>query len=409
MNDIKTSSRVLPLFLVLGLASLALIPSGVAGGQTRTSGAGATSGPRAATCPQGKTLRSGICVDIHGGMVAHIVAIARAAMKQHDLHAVILGVWIDKKQVVTVALGQSMTGVPATTHMHFRIGSIAIAYLTTLLLQLVDQKRVSLDDKLSKWLPSLPHADSITLGMLAESRSGYADYEKSPALAKALDADPFREFSQQELIQLATPQKLLYKPGTSWSYAHTNFVILGEVLQKITGKPVARLMQEQILAPLGLHDTDSPSTPDIRPPVLHAFDSERGRYEETTYWNPSWTLARGAIMTSNIYDVGKSAIAIGTGALLSPQSHREQIFPRSLLSRQHKAYYGMGVVIQNSWILQNPLFSGYQGIMAYLPSKKIAIAITSTLGQKSSPSTNYSTLMLQAIGKYLAPSQPPTT
>jgi D-alanyl-D-alanine carboxypeptidase len=408
MNDIKTSSRVLPLVLVLGLASLALIPSGVAGGQTRTSGAGATSGPPAARCPQGKTVRGGICVNTRGDLVTHIVAIARAAMKQHDLHAVILGVWIDKKPVVTVALGQSMTGVPATTHMHFRIGSIAIAYLTTLLLQLVDQKRVSLDDKLSKWLPSLPHADSITLGMLAESRSGYPDYEKSPALAKALDADPFREFSQQELIRMGTPQKLLYKPGTSWSYAHTNFVILGEALQTITGKPVARLMQEQILAPLGLHDTDSPSTPDIRPPVLHAFDSERGRYEESTYWNPSWTLARGAIMTSNIYDVGKSAIAIGTGALLSPRSHREQIFPRSLLSRPHKAYYGMGVFIVNSWILQNPLFSGYQAIMAYLPSKKIAIAITSTLGEKSSPSTNYSTLMLQAIGKYLAPSQPPS-
>jgi CubicO group peptidase (beta-lactamase class C family) len=329
-------------------------------------------------------------------------------MKQHDLHAVILGVWIDKKQVVTAALGQSMTGVPATTHMHFRIGSIAIAYLTTLLLQLVDQKRVSLDDKLSKWLPSLPHADSITLGMLAESRSGYADYEKSPALAKALYADPFREFSQQELIQIATPQKLLYKPGTSWSYAHTNFVILGEALQKITGKPVARLMQEQILAPLGLHDTDSPSTPDIRPPVLHAFDSERGRYEESTYWNPSWTLASGAIMTSNIYDVGKSAIAIGTGALLSPQSHREQIFPRSLLSRPQKVYYGLGVLIVNSWTLQNPLFSGYQAAMAYLPSKKIAIAITSTLGEKSASLTNYSQLLLQQIGKYLAPSQPPS-
>jgi hypothetical protein len=69
----------------------------------------------------------------------------------------------------------------------------------------------------------------------------------------------------------------------------------------------------------------------------------------------------------------------------------------------------MGVLIVNSWILQNPLFSGYQAIMAYLPSKKIAIAITSTLGEKSSPSTNYSTLMLQAIDKYLAPSQPLAT
>jgi D-alanyl-D-alanine carboxypeptidase len=68
----------------------------------------------------------------------------------------------------------------------------------------------------------------------------------------------------------------------------------------------------------------------------------------------------------------------------------------------------MGVCNVNSWILQNPLFSGYQAAMAYLPSKKIAKAITSTLGEKSSPSTKYNTLMLQALGKYLAPSQPPS-
>ena len=79
MNDIKASSCVLPLLLVLCLASLALIPSGPAGDQARTAGAGAMSGPQAASCPQGKTLRSGICVDIRGGMAAHIVAIARAA------------------------------------------------------------------------------------------------------------------------------------------------------------------------------------------------------------------------------------------------------------------------------------------------------------------------------------------
>ena len=85
-----------------------------------------------------------------------------------------------------------------------------------------------------------------------------------------------------------------------------------------------------------------------------------------------------------------------------------RIFPRCLLPRSQKAYYGMGVFIVNSWILQNPLFSGCQAIMAYLPSKKIAIAITSTLGQKSASLTNYSQLMLQAIGTYLAPSQPPS-
>jgi hypothetical protein len=83
------------------------------------------------------------------GKAEDISAIAQEAMKQNDLQAVILSVSIGNKNIVTTALGQSMTGVPATTQMHFRIGAVAIAYLTTLLLRLVDQRRVRLDDRLS--------------------------------------------------------------------------------------------------------------------------------------------------------------------------------------------------------------------------------------------------------------------
>ena len=65
---------------------------------------------------------------------------------------------------------------PATTAMHFRNGAVAISYVATLLLELVDEQKVSLDDKLSKWLPEVPHADRVTLGQLAQMTSGYVDY-----------------------------------------------------------------------------------------------------------------------------------------------------------------------------------------------------------------------------------------
>ncbi len=78
--------------------------------------------------------------------------------------------------MLTHAVGESMTGVPATTNMHFRNGAVAISYVSTLLLSLVDQDKVSLDDKLSKWLPDVPNADRVTLGQLAQMTSGYVDY-----------------------------------------------------------------------------------------------------------------------------------------------------------------------------------------------------------------------------------------
>ena len=97
-------------------------------------------------------------------------------MAERHLKAVIVRVTVDGKEVLTQAVGDSMTGVPATPQMHFRNGAVAISYVSTLLLKLVDDKKVSLDDKMSKWLPDFPHADQVTLGQLAQMTSGYPDY-----------------------------------------------------------------------------------------------------------------------------------------------------------------------------------------------------------------------------------------
>ena len=107
---------------------------------------------------------------------AGVVALARHAMTTNNLKAVILRVMIDGRELVTEAMGESMTGVPATKDMHFRNGAVAISYISTVLLQLVDQGKVRLDDKLSKWSPGLPNSDRVSLRMLANMTAGYSDY-----------------------------------------------------------------------------------------------------------------------------------------------------------------------------------------------------------------------------------------
>ena len=106
---------------------------------------------------------------------AEVLAAAERAMEEHDLKAVLVRVTQDGEEVATVALGESMTGVPATKDMHFRSGAVAISYLGTVLLQLVDEDVIELDDTIDAWLPELPAADRITLRMLANSTSGYVD------------------------------------------------------------------------------------------------------------------------------------------------------------------------------------------------------------------------------------------
>ena len=368
-----------------------------------------------------------------GDQAEAIIATARDIMEKQDVKAVILRVTIDGQEIVTEALGESMTGVPATTDMHFRNGAVAFFYVATLLLRLVDQQVVTLDDQLATWLPDLPDADQVTLRMLANMTAGYPDYVQNPKLSQELYADPFRQWTPEEQIALGLSTPRVFAPGTNWDYSHTDYVILGQALEKITGQPLDVALQEQVLGPMGLPNTVAWSTPQISEPVLHAFSSERRQalgipagarfYEESTYWNPSWTFAQGAIQTTDIVDMTTTAEAVGEGTLLSPESHQAQIAPDLLgfgkplagcpaCHTLDEAYtYGLGVVLTNSWIVQNPLFAGYGAVAGYLPAEKIAVAVAATFGEGAfDEQGNYKYSSHQdifgAIGNFLAPTHP---
>ncbi len=364
-----------------------------------------------------------------------VVALARDAMTKYDLKAVILRVTIDGQEVVTTALGESMTGVPATPEMRFRNGAVAYAYLSTLLLRFVDQGLAGLDDTIDAWLPDLPDADQVTLRMVTNNTAGYPDYVQNTTLLRALNEHPFRQWTNQELIDIGLSTPRLFAPGTNWDYSHTNFVILGEALQTIGGAPLDVLMQEQVLGPMGLRNTVASSTPVIPEPALHAFSSERRQhfgiapgtrfYEETTYWNPSWTVAEGLVQTTDIVDVATTMAAVGEGTILSPESHRAQISPDMLgfgtpvagcagCRTLNEAYnYGLGVVLHGKWILQNPLFSGYAAIGGYYPAGKLTVAVATTFGEASfDEHGNYTSgwqSVFETIGAYLAPEAMPSS
>ena len=132
-----------------------------------------------------------------------VMAIVRDTMAEAHLKTVIVRVTVDGKEVITKAYGESMTGVPATADMHFRNGAVAISYVSTLLLVLVDEKKLALDDKASKWVPEIPHSDEVTLRQLAQMTTGYTDYVIGNAEVDAtLYTDPFRQWTPEELLRL---------------------------------------------------------------------------------------------------------------------------------------------------------------------------------------------------------------
>lgn len=357
-----------------------------------------------------------------GDQAARIRATVRQASGDLHLNSVIFKAVSGDKDIVTGAVGESMTGVPADPAMHFRSGSVAIEYMTTVLLQLVDEGKVRLDEPVSRWLPTLPHASEITLRMLGSSTSGLHDYVTDKKFLAELQAAPFRHWTFSDTVDIATAHPLWYKPGTSWSYSHADFQILGVVLEKITGTRLDRLLGERITTPLGLRGTHNSFTPDIPAPALHAFTSERGVYEESSYWNPSWTTAAGAVLTSDICDLARTARAIGSGELLSPQGFKTQLDPGTVglggksdtcpadvcLKNTAARHFGFGVLVVDDWIIQNPSFSGYAAVQAYLPAQRLSIAVSTTQGPGATDGNPAQTIASR-LARVLAPDHPLTT
>lgn len=327
---------------------------------------------------------------------ATIESIVTQVTSRQHLRSAIVEVRRDGKTVFARAFGDSMTGVPATTAMHFRNGAMGFTYMATLLLIFADQKKLSIDDKLAKYRPDLPHAGEITLRRLANMTSGYADYVYQPELLDGYMSNPFRRWTPEELIHIGVSAPMMFAPGTNWGYSHTNYAILGGVLEKIAGVPLNDALHRYVFDPLGMTQTNAYMTPYVPEPVMHAYSSERRQflgvkaglpfYEESTFWDPSWTTFDGAVETTDIADMSEGMEAVGTGTLLSPAAHAEQVGTQ-LLGFGHAQtgcaacrpmtdalHYGLGVVLTGPWVTQSKFFSGSSATVGYLPAQKLTIA-----------------------------------
>ena len=372
---------------------------------------------------------------IEGGDAEEVAAIRAAVeqvMEEQNIRAAIVRVTRGDEVVLTQAWGESMAQVPATVDMHFRSGAVAIPMVSTVLLQLVDEGVVSLDDPIAEWLPDVPNADRVTLGQLAQMTSGYADYVQSPEFLDAFNANPYRQWEPEELYAFGTSQPLFFEPGTNWGYAHTNYVLLSLALERITGQPVFESIEQRILDPLGMTETADPGTPEILEPVLHAWDAERKAFlgipestpfiEDSTYWNPSWSLGPGAVQNTDITDMATIIRAVGRGDLLSEESYELMIAPTlrgnttavegcPTCFPQGEFYtYGYGIVLSGDWLLQNPQYHGFAGVTAYLPDDDLTVAVAATYADDAfdpvtgaSINSNVANPLWGAVAKVVAP------
>jgi D-alanyl-D-alanine carboxypeptidase len=236
----------------------------------------------------------------------------------------------------------------------FRIGSITKGVVSTVVLQLVAERRLTLDDSVEQWLPGVvPNGGAITVRQLMNHTSGLYNYTDPPFYLQIL-RNPLKTWQPLELVQRAVAQPPLFAPGTSWSYSNTNYILLGlivaavdEVAAPLQMASPAFEVYRRIVVPLRLWHTSFPLTnPDILGPHAHGYvidpPPELGlpAILDTTRFNPSWAWTAGAIISS-LADVADFHRALFTGRLLRPDEQREL---QTTIPAGSGVDYGLGVL-----------------------------------------------------------------
>ncbi|MCN9239438.1 beta-lactamase family protein [Streptomyces sp. RY43-2] len=237
----------------------------------------------------------------------------------------------------TSGAGDLRTGAPRSPQDHYRVGSITKTFVSTVLLQLEAEGRLSLDDTVEKWLPGTVRGNGhdgrrITLRNLLNHTSGIFSYTADEPFARTHTLDGFLEhrydtLKPEELVAVAMSHEPDFAPGASWNYSNTNYVVAGMVIESVTGHSYAQEIRERIIKPLGLHATSVPGTRSTVPqPSSRAYGklatTATGATYDVTELNPSMASSAGE-MISDSADLNRFYSALLTGKLLPPKQLKE--------------------------------------------------------------------------------------
>jgi D-alanyl-D-alanine carboxypeptidase len=353
----------------------------------------------------GKETSAALAAGPEGQKVADII---EQKMREQDLTSAVYGVWRGGEVIAVGAAGGSPIGVPATPEMKVRIGQPMEPMLSTVLLQLDGEGILKQDEPIAKWLPDFPRADQITPKMLADSTSGISDYVTNPNFLKQFYANPIKGFTSEELLALANERPPVFEPGKNFGYAHSDLVVLGEVMEKASGKPFGELLQTRILDPLKMRDSKVMLTPQIDEPFLHGYTNERGVFEDSSFWNPT-AFRHSGNMNTTVADVATWIRALADGQLLSDEQHQAMMAPSTagIGPLTTDKFFAYGIVHAGDWLFMNPAYGGYHGVVYYDTVTKTLVIAYVTLGPTSNANTDNALPLGKEIATMLVPDRPP--
>jgi D-alanyl-D-alanine carboxypeptidase len=263
-----------------------------------------------------------------------------SALEQSHAPSVSVAVVRDGKLVFAKAFGKASVNPAreATAETRYAIGSISKQFTAAALLLLQEQGKLSLDDTVAKYFPGLTRAGEITIRQLLQHTSGYEDYAPQDYLIPEWT----RAITPQALLDRWAHKPLNFDPGTKWQYSNTNYVLAAEIVEKVSGRPLAEFLREAIFQPLGMTSVvdwyaHQPDANDAEPYTRYAGGPPRPISREAAGW---YTGAAQFAMTPT--DLAKWDIAFLSRRVLSARSYDE--FTREArLANGDATHYALGL------------------------------------------------------------------
>jgi len=326
---------------------------------------------------------------------ARLTGVVQKMMFDYKVPGAVVGVWQRGKGEYVRAFGKAQIGnnpVPMKTDMVWRIASITKTFTASAILQLVDEKKLKLDDTLGRfaWSEGLANRDQITVRMLLNHTSGYPDLENDdPAFQEVRFGDPYKVWTHEEILAWGRKMQPLFPPGKGYHYTNFGYYLLGMIIESVTGKTAEQEIERLCSDRLALTNTRLAVMPAYLKSKPHsngyALRSELPPFVkaggnsamiDTTGWNITAAWTAGGVVSS-LTDMKTWAESLAGGSLLSPAMRKAQL--ENAISLDKTSSYGLGISISKlpsgEWRTHNGAVPGYSSWAGSLADQSVTIVV----------------------------------
>jgi D-alanyl-D-alanine carboxypeptidase len=354
-----------------------------------------------------------------GGFVAASAAAPAADEELPDVLERIVVQWQERAWVPGVAVSirqgpfswskaagdaDEETEAPLGSTMPFPIASVTKPFVAATVLRLVEEGAIDLDAPATRYLPSFPDADRVTIRQLLAMRSGLPDYTQAFGLLDGVEEDLYhrrsREWKAEELLDLAAGFEPDFAPGERYAYSNTNYVLLGEVIHAVTGRAWHEAVTEKVLAPLGLDDTQW-SPEGVAGMTPGHSDLDRDGLRDGLAGRPLKSLLTMADAAGGLVSTASDLTTFAAGVYGRELLSAESLEAMTTVDRiGYEREYGLGTLVQQPDLRTTVVghtggMIGYATMVWYAPEHDLAIAVL--VNDSSGEPEDLAQLLLRAI------------